>query len=220
MITPDTAADPATAADFVAARAKEPGAAVGAGARADARPGDSAQPAADRLVRCTPADAPALAALRREREQWMQEQGITQWKLGSLPEEKIREQIADGDWFALLIPDGPHAGEIGAAARILDADPLYWGHTDLHDDPATYTHALMVSPRAAGRGFAARFLEAGRADARSRGAQFQRLDCRDQLLRIYEPLGFVRVGEKEFPADQVGLSGFSGYRVNLMQREA
>lgn len=195
------------------------------------------------FARATAADAHFIADLRRRREEWMQANGITQWQLGSLPLPMVEEQVAAGEWWVLREPPGA-AGEHGAdtggdssdsgwgsadsgwgseilaAGRLLDSDPAYWGEHPDADAPALYVHALMTAEAAAGRGLARIFLDEACAEAARRGVQWQRLDCRDHLLRIYEPMGFERVGQKTFTAGQTGFSGFSGYTVTLMQRPA
>jgi len=145
-------------------------------------------------------DVDALFALRRSLEDWMAERGLMQWPVGSLPRERVAEQVASGHVRVVRDCDG-----IVASLRLMWSDPDFWG-----DDrtPAVYVHGLMVDRRATGSGLGRRLLDWARDQGRTAGAGLQRLDCRTTnpaLRAYYESLGFVAVGRQSFPTFDVTL---------------
>jgi GNAT superfamily N-acetyltransferase len=153
------------------------------------------------LRTCTAADVPRLAAMRRAREQWMQQHGIVQWETGSLGEEQISIEVGRGEWHALDPGGSPEDHrEFDAAARLVDEDPFFWGDHERAAEPAIYVHGLMTDPSAAGQGLGARVLDLAWAEAGRRGARWLRLDCAPHLLDYYRVQGFAPVGRKETAA--------------------
>ena len=156
------------------------------------------RPAAQ-LMRCTPAHVPRLAWIRRTREDWMSARGIVQWPTGSLAEAEILAQVERGEWFRLVegsdAADGA-AATLRAAARLLEADPEFWGEDEA---PALYVHGLMVDLAAAGRGLGERLLELAGAEGRRRRRGLLRLDCAPHLVGYYRRRGFTPVRRTHFP---------------------
>jgi hypothetical protein len=146
-----------------------------------------------------PTDAPALARLRDDAARWLRERGIEQWTPGDLPQERIAEQAAAGEWY-WIGGDDP----LGAV-RVLRRDPDFWAEQP--DRPALYVHGLVASRRApAGTGAALlRWVE---ELAAMQECAVVRLDCVESnlaLSRYYEDLGYVRVGRKAFRSTAVAL---------------
>lgn len=150
------------------------------------------------LRTCIASDVRRLAAMRRAREQWMQQQGIAQWRVGSLGAEQISIEVGRGEWYA-LVPDGSPEGhhEFEAAVRLVDEDPFFWSAHERAAEPALYAHGLMTAPSAGGRGLGAQVLDLAQAEAGRRGARWLRLDCAPHLLDYYRARGFTPVGRKE-----------------------
>ncbi len=151
----------------------------------------------------TPADAPAIHALRRSLEDWMAGRGIDQWPVGSVPLERIAGQVAAGQWWVARDADG-----LRGTVRVIDDDPEYWGEDDT---PALYVHGLMVARRATGTGLGRALVEWAAARARTAGVTWLRLDHRasnPHLDDVYRSWGFDPVGESDRP----------GFTVVLMQR--
>jgi 8-oxo-dGTP diphosphatase len=147
---------------------------------------------------CVPSDVPRLAAMRRSREEWMEQQGIAQWRVGSLGAAQISLEVARGEWH-VLEPGGSREDHraFDAAARLVDDDPFFWSQHERAEEPALYVHGLMTDPSAKGLGLGAQLLELAWAEAGRRGARWLRLDCAPHLLDYYRPLGFTPVGRKE-----------------------
>lgn len=144
-----------------------------------------------RVERCGPADAPALWALRREREDWFARTGIVQWPVGSLPLAEIEVQLAQGHWWCVRGTEG-----IDACVRLLETDEEFWG---VDPTPALYLHTLMVALRAGGTGLPAMLLSHAESIARRMGAAELRLDCVEHLRPFYERHGFEHVRPRVFP---------------------
>jgi ribosomal protein S18 acetylase RimI-like enzyme len=144
-------------------------------------------------VPATAADVDDIHALRRALEDWMAGR-VEQWPRGSLPHERIVAEVGAGEWW--VVRDGVG---LAATARLLDADPLFWG-----DDatPALYVHGLMVDRRLRGRGLGGALIEWASRRAVAAGVDLVRLDCRasNPVLRAYyEARGFHVVGTAELP---------------------
>ena len=140
------------------------------------------------------ADARAVHELRRQIEDWLDEQGIEQWGHGHVSQQEITEQIHAGQWHVVRDP----AMGVAAATRLLWADPEVWG-TD--DTPAVYIHGLMVHRGAAGRGLGAFLLDWAAERGRVGGAEVIRLDCVESntaLRTFYQRQGFQEVGRRDF----------------------
>ena len=152
------------------------------------------------LRRCSPADVPRLAAMRRARERWMEERGVVQWAVGSLDTARIHDEVSGGEWYALDGGGPADPGRFEAAVRLVDEDPLFWCGHERAGEPALYAHGLMTDPAAAGRGLGARVLDLAGAEAVRRSRGLLRLDCAPHLLPYYRPLAFTEVGVKDFPA--------------------
>ncbi|UYG17704.1 GNAT family N-acetyltransferase [Brachybacterium huguangmaarense] len=144
-----------------------------------------------RVERCRPADAPALWALRRERENWLEHRGIVQWPLDSLPLAEVEEQLAERQWWCVRGNEG-----IEAAVRVMETDEEFWG---ADPTPALYLHTLMVALTAGGIGLPAVLLAHAESIARRSGAAALRLDCVERLCPFYERHGFAHVRPRVFP---------------------
>ncbi|MBK0331640.1 NUDIX domain-containing protein [Brachybacterium sp. MASK1Z-5] len=128
----------------------------------------------------------------------MEQQGISQWRIGSLDTAQISVEVARGEWH-VLDPDGTpdRPGEFEAAVRLVDDDPYFWSQHERAEESALYVHGLMTDPSAGGRGLGAQLLDLAWAEAGRRRARWLRLDCAPHLLDYYRPKGFTPVGRKE-----------------------
>ena len=139
-------------------------------------------------------DAPAVHELRRQIEDWLDEQGIEQWGHGHVSRQEITEQIHAGHWHVVRDP----AMGVAAAVRLLWADPEVWG---ADDTLAVYVHGLMVHRGASGRGLGAFLLDWAAERGRAEGAEVIRLDCVESntaLRTFYHRQGFQEVGRRDF----------------------
>lgn len=132
--------------------------------------------------------------LRRQIEDWLDEQGIEQWGHGHVSRQEITEQIHAGHWHVVRDP----AMGVAAAVRLLWADPEVWG---ADDTLAVYVHGLMVQRDASGRGLGALLLDWAAGRSRTEGAEVIRLDCVESntaLRTFYQRQGFQEVGRRDF----------------------
>jgi GNAT superfamily N-acetyltransferase len=144
-------------------------------------------------VPATARDVDDIHALRRSLEDWMDGR-VEQWPRGSLPRERIAEQVAAGEWWVVRDAHG-----LAATVRLVEVDPFFWG-----DDPtpAMYVHGLMVDRRLSGQGVGRTLLAWAAGRARVAGVDRVRLDCRvsnPALRTYYEGRGFAVVGRADFP---------------------
>ena len=142
-----------------------------------------------------PCELDAIFGLYEKRVRWMDEEGIRQWNatdyLTAYPPAYYREEMERGRLLVLCGEDGRPA----CAAVLHEADDCW---ADRADDPAMYVHNLAADPAARGAG--ARMLREIEALARSRGAEYLRLDCaadNPALNRYYESLGYESAGRCE-----------------------
>lgn len=138
-------------------------------------------------------DVEGIWSLRRQREDWMAEKGIEQWRPGEVSASVIERQVERGEWHVLR---DEHRTVI-AGLRILWSDPDFWGPDD---GSSVYAHGLMVDLAHAGRGYGAELLDwAGRL-AVLEGKSRLRLDSaasNRELLSYYESLGFRGCGRRQ-----------------------
>lgn len=128
-------------------------------------------------------------SLRRQREDWLAAAGIDQWRPGEVPEDTVREQVDQGEWFVV------ERERVVAGLRLLWADPEFWG---LDDGSAVYVHGLMVDLKHAGRGLGRDLLSWAAHAGRARGRTRLRLDSaatNPALSLYYETAGFTAVGQ-------------------------
>jgi proline racemase len=74
--------------------------------------------------------------------------GIAQWAPGEVGAERVRQQIAAGQWFVHRID-----GVVRASLRVIEADEEVWG---ARPPDALYVHGLAIDRSATGTGLSAR----------------------------------------------------------------
>lgn len=142
-----------------------------------------------------PGDEEQIFSLIRDRIQWMDDHGISQWNYVNYwdlyPESYYRTAISEGRLYVLKVPG---TGEILSAGVLAESDSL-WGQEDL---PSVYLHNFVTDRAAPGSGGI--FLAACEELARSLGKKWFRLDCIKTNLKLnqyYEAHGYQAVGEIE-----------------------
>lgn len=140
----------------------------------------------------SPADAPAVLALRDAAARWMVARGIAQWRPGDRPLSYFASAAATGDLLAWR-----SAGRV-VGAVVVSASDRTWVSTP----PATcYLHALVIDRAHAGLG--RRVLAAAENHLRSLGVARVRLDCvahNAALRAYYREAGYAPAGTRDLPA--------------------
>lgn len=126
-----------------------------------------------------------VSEILQESAAWLIERGEKLWELNELDPLKITEQVEAG-MFRLARIGGKAAG----CVRFQLTDEEYWDDVP-HSDSA-FVHRLAVKRRYAGRGVSEALIDHAKAEAKSLGKKFLRLDCaeRENLCRLYEKFGF------------------------------
>lgn len=143
----------------------------------------------------TAVDVQTLHALRRAAEDWLERQGIHQWRPGAVSAAEIDEQVRLGEWQVAVDGDS-----INGALRLLWSDETVWPPDT---NVAAYVHGLVIDRRNAGTGLGVRILSWAHDQARHAGARVLRLQCVEanaRLRRYYTALGFREVGHRSFDA--------------------
>lgn len=132
-----------------------------------------------------------ISAILHESAAWLIGRGEKLWELDELYSAKIAEQVRSG-MFRLAKINGEAAG----CVRFQQTDTEYWGDVP-HADSA-FVHRLAVKRRFAGQGVSEALINNAKAEARSLGKKYLRLDCADRanLRRLYESFGFEFHSEK------------------------
>jgi GNAT superfamily N-acetyltransferase len=138
-------------------------------------------------------EADLAIQVMREVGQWCIDAGLPMWKLEELTREALlRHPPGESDFRVLRVGSEP------AAAMILVwRDETFW--PGVAEGDSGFIHKLCVRRAFAGQGLSARMVEAAAAECRARRAGFLRLDTdvrRPPLCRLYEGMGFVRVGRR------------------------
>jgi ribosomal protein S18 acetylase RimI-like enzyme len=128
----------------------------------------------------------------------MREQGIEQWDDAYPTAEEFKADIAGGQMYGGMI-DG---GLASAFTLNQECDIDYSkGNWKYQDEPFRILHRLSVDPAYQNRGIGAETMILMEAMAKKEGAGSIRLDAfssNSGALRLYEKLGYRRVGEIMF----------------------
>lgn len=139
-------------------------------------------------------DAAAILALRHLLEEWLEANGVEQWRRSQVALVDVEQQIAAGEWHVLRSA----SGGLRAALRLLWSDEPVWHDRNAY---AAYVHGLMVSRTEAGCGLGAALLSWAEQQACHAGAPALRLDCLETnavLRDYYRTLRFQEVGRQDF----------------------
>jgi ribosomal protein S18 acetylase RimI-like enzyme len=121
-----------------------------------------------------------------------------QWGLVDFARDQLRQLVRDGHCFVACDAEG----RIVASVSVDDEDTYAWDERGT-DGEAVYFHKLMRSPELAPKGTAVALLEYIERLARERGKRYIRADVKAnqvRLLAYYLALGFINVGDINYPA--------------------
>jgi len=143
------------------------------------------------IEKAAPPEITTVSAILQESAAWLINRGEKLWELDELNSEKIAEQVQTG-MFRLAKINGEAAG----CVRFQLTDEEYWDDVP-HSDSA-FVHRLAVKRRFAKQGVSEALIDYAKAEAKSIGKKYLRLDCakRENLCRLYESFGFEFHSEK------------------------
>lgn len=149
----------------------------------------------------------------REVAQWCEDNDMNMWKVGDLTKERLLNGVNEKNFCVGKL------GKDNACSMILQwHDPLFWPEAE--DNEAGYIHKLCVRRKYSGMGLSGKMVEFAIAECINRGIRYLRLDTgwnREPLCRLYESLGFRRVGrrivgEREFALYELEIDLFNTNR--------
>jgi GNAT superfamily N-acetyltransferase len=137
------------------------------------------------------ADTEIVASILVEAAQWLIDCGRPLWRPEDLTPDRVRPEVVGGHLYLAKL-----GGEAVGTFALHWEDRVFWAEFPAGD--AAYVHRLAVRRRLAGKGVAVAMLAFARAEARSAGRRWLRLDCSADHPRLgtyYEENGFTRHSE-------------------------
>jgi len=148
--------------------------------------------------KAVPGDLDAVSALFRSAIAVMDESGIPQWDEVYPAESDFKNDIEKGQMF--LCEYGSRVAAVFVLNRQRDGE-YQNGAWRFDEDGSAELHRLCVDPAFQNRGVGAQTVRLAEALLRERSTESVRLDAFSKnpyALRLYEKLGYRRVGEANF----------------------
>lgn len=137
-------------------------------------------------------DVDTSIEILREVAEWCEDNMLDMWNVADLTKDRLLKGIAEDNFFIGRI------GEDNACSMILQwHDPLFW--PEAKENEAGYIHKLCVRRKYSGIGLSGMMVEFAISECRKRGIRYLRLDTgwgRAPLCKLYESLGFMKVGKR------------------------
>lgn len=143
-----------------------------------------------RIIQANEQHAEQVTSLLVNAAEWMESQGIEQWKKEMFTPELIHSYFAEREVFLLYVDDRPVA-----MFTLQSRDPDYWQHLD--DDRYLYLHRLTVHQDFRSLGLGAILIQWATNYALTSGKKGLRLDCMAHLPtlnRFYQSQDFRYMG--------------------------
>lgn len=140
------------------------------------------------------AEADIVLRLLRAAADWMEAQGIRQWRTAQFTEEEVARYFDERLVYLARV-----SGEPAGMFTLQFSDELYWA--ERNDPRYAYLHRLAVAGPYRGAGLGTKLLELAASLADDRGCAGLRLDTAAhnvKLNRYYQSLGFRFQGIRDF----------------------
>jgi GNAT superfamily N-acetyltransferase len=156
------------------------------------------------IRQAVPADIQTVLSILRSAADWLHSRGYDQWPDGSpsLGLDRIRSQIARGDFWLVSTDDDPTA----VIAISWEGDQDFWTAEELAE-PAVYLAKAAIVRRSAGEGIGALLLRWACDWAARHGARWARLDAwktNADLHAYYRALGWDYLRTVDAPGRNSG----------------
>jgi GNAT superfamily N-acetyltransferase len=138
-------------------------------------------------------DVVLVSSILTEAAVWLEARGEPLWALSDLTPEKLTPEVTAGLYFIAFVD----SADVGVLRLTFD-DPLFWG--DVPAVEAAYVHKLAVRRAYAGGTLSFAMLRWAAGEAKQRGCEYLRLDCRTdriKLREVYERFGFRYHSDRE-----------------------
>jgi GNAT superfamily N-acetyltransferase len=140
-----------------------------------------------------PQDVKIVSDILGEAARWLDQRGMSLWKVGELLPSNIADDV-NASLFFLAECDGEAAGTV----KFQLEDLLFW--PDVLQKESAFIHRLAVKRDFAGGHISSALLQWAIERTRSLGRRYLRLDCEASRLRlraIYEHFGFRHHSDKQ-----------------------
>ncbi len=140
-----------------------------------------------------PRDVKISSDILGEAARWLDQCGMSLWKVGELSPSSIADDVS-ASLFFLAECNGESAG----TGKFQLEDLLFW--PDVRQEESAFIHRLAVKRAFAGGPVSSALLQWSVERTRSRGRRYLRLDCeasRPRLRAIYEHFGFRHHSDKQ-----------------------
>jgi GNAT superfamily N-acetyltransferase len=155
-----------------------------------------------------PQDVKIVSDILGEAARWLDQRGMSLWKIGELSPSNIADDVKTSLFF-LAECDGEAAGTV----KFQLEDFVFW--PDVLQEESAFFHRLAVKRDFAGGHVSSALLQWAVERTRSLGRRHLRLDCeasRPRLRAIYERFGFRHHSDK-----QVGPYFVSRYEYEILK---
>ena len=150
------------------------------------------------------ADAPMIAAVLQEAEQWLVNGGRTLWSAAEIGQERVLRDTRDG-----LFHIACEGTQLAGVMKFELEDAYFW--PEIAPGSSAFVHKLAVRRAWAGQGISTALLTYARSRARQLGRDRLRLDCvadRPDLRKLYEGFGF-----SQHSVIQRGATAYARYEI-------
>ena len=133
--------------------------------------------------------------------QWCLDTGLNNWNLAELTREKMLAGLTEEQFYV-----GKVAGDPAACMVLQWHDDLFW--PEIPPGQSGFIHKLAVRRKYAGQGLSQELVTYAITECRKRKIGYLRLDTRasrEKLCRLYESMGFVRVGQRMVRGNEYAL---------------
>jgi GNAT superfamily N-acetyltransferase len=157
----------------------------------------------------SPSDEGTVLHIMRDAAQWLEREGIPQWKGMLTPKgpDLVQQRVKAGVAYLAFL----HGRAVGTVAILWD-DAFSWAEKGT-DGSAGYIHGLAVLREYAGKGIGREILRWAVGEIKAR-KPFVRLDCMAEnpdLCRYYEEEGFIAQGQRVLS---------TGFKVRLYEKKS